>query len=111
DVLAEQHHQMIAFGKDHQAWWRSNPADNVRYGISVTGDRPNARLQLGHNWPDKRLRRLCSCLLFCGARHFCLRETYHCQSSAKKYAAIHHGESSSMSRLVCLCGELLSEPP
>jgi hypothetical protein len=38
DIVAEQHHQVIAFGKDHQARWRSDPTDNVRHGICVSGE-------------------------------------------------------------------------
>ena len=42
DVVAEERHQVIAFGEDHQARGRSDPADNVGHGVGVTGERANA---------------------------------------------------------------------
>src|SRR5262249_12165236 len=43
-VVAEQRHEVIAFGKDHEARRRSDPADDVRHGVGVTGKRSNAWL-------------------------------------------------------------------
>src|SRR5262245_12441304 len=43
-VFAEQRHEVIAFGKDHQTRRRSDPADDVRYSVGVTGKRSNAWL-------------------------------------------------------------------
>jgi hypothetical protein len=65
DVVAEERHQVIAFGKDHQARGRSDPADNVGHGVGVTGERANAGRHLRHDRPhqwlswrrDDRLRR------------------------------------------------------
>jgi hypothetical protein len=38
DIVAEQHHKVIAFGKDHQARRRSDPPDDVRHCIGMTGE-------------------------------------------------------------------------
>src|SRR5499427_737180 len=41
DIVAEQHHQMVAFRKNHQARGRTDPTNNVRDGVRVTGERSN----------------------------------------------------------------------
>ena len=55
DIVTEHHHQVIAFGKDHQARRRSDLADDVKNGVSVTVERSNARWQFGEGGPYKRL--------------------------------------------------------
>src|SRR6516165_2271990 len=54
NVGARQHHQMIAFRKDHQACWRSDPTDHIKDGIRVTVERSDLRLQLRRGWPHER---------------------------------------------------------
>jgi hypothetical protein len=57
NIVAEQHHQVVAFGEDHQARRRSDLADNVGYRVCVASERSNTRQQLRDNWPDERVRR------------------------------------------------------
>jgi hypothetical protein len=92
DIVAEQHHQVIAFGKDHQARWRSNRADNVRHSVSVTGDRSNAGPQLGYDGPDQWSRRRLNCRLFSGACRFRLltSEGNRAQGTAEKSPSFDH---------------------
>src|SRR5215470_4604778 len=54
DIVAEHNHEVIAFGEDHQARWRPDPANDVRNRVRVTGERPNAGLQLRDDRPYER---------------------------------------------------------
>src|SRR5262249_26876122 len=54
DIVAEHHHQVIALGKDHQARWRPDLANNVRYCVRVTGERSNTGPQLRDDGPYQR---------------------------------------------------------
>jgi hypothetical protein len=38
DIIAEQHHQVIAFSEDNQVRRRSDPADDVRHCIGMAGE-------------------------------------------------------------------------
>src|SRR5262249_42870293 len=51
DIVAEHDHEVIAFGEDHQTRWRSDPANDVRNRVRVTGERPNAGLQFRDDRP------------------------------------------------------------
>src|SRR5712691_13011903 len=88
---------MIAFGKDHQGRWCSDPADNVRHCVRVTGERSNTGLQLRHDWPHERFK-WCQDdpLLFCGGCSVRLlaSEGNRAQSGAKKCAPLHHVKAS-----------------
>src|SRR5262249_49939956 len=88
DVIAEQRHQVIALGKDHQARSRSDPANDVWHGICMTGERANVGRQLRHNGPHKwlsRRDRLRRCRLRSEASHARGR-----QRSAEKCPPLHH---------------------
>jgi len=55
NIVARQHHQVIAFGEDHETWRRSDPADHVEHRVCVANKGSKACLYVRHNWPDKRL--------------------------------------------------------
>jgi hypothetical protein len=48
---------MIAFAEDRQARRRTDPADDVKHGVGVTGERADTGLRLRHHWPQQRLGR------------------------------------------------------
>src|SRR5262249_27986736 len=50
-------HEVIALSKNHQARWRPDPANNVRDGVRVTGERSNTGLRLLDDRPYERSRR------------------------------------------------------
>ena len=69
DVIAEQHHQVITLGKDHEARWCADPADDIRYGVRVTGERSNTGRQLRDDGPHERLQgRRCWSVFYSGCR-------------------------------------------
>src|SRR5262249_1947943 len=54
DIVAEHDHEVIAFGEDHQARWRPDPANDIRNRVRVTGERPNVGLHLRDDRPYER---------------------------------------------------------
>src|SRR5262249_13354243 len=67
DIVAEHHHEMIAFRKNHQARWRPDPPDDIQHGIGVPRECPNAGLLAADEGPDEWLQRVWSRLSFRGA--------------------------------------------
>jgi hypothetical protein len=56
NVVARQHHQVIAFGKDHQAGRHTDPTNHVKHSICVAKERSDAGLKLRYDRPHERLR-------------------------------------------------------
>jgi hypothetical protein len=48
DIVAEQHHQVIALGENHETRRRSDPPDDVRHRIRMAGERTDIGRQLRH---------------------------------------------------------------
>jgi len=57
NIIARQHHQVIALREDDHAWQRSDPAYHVKHSICAANERWSAGLKLRYHRPRKRLTR------------------------------------------------------
>jgi hypothetical protein len=58
DVVAEQDHEVIAFGVDDETRRCPDPPDDIEHGVGVSRECPNAWLLAAGERPDERLQQL-----------------------------------------------------
>jgi ubiquinone/menaquinone biosynthesis C-methylase UbiE len=58
NVVAEQDHEVITLGADHETRRCPDPPDDIEHGVGVSRERANARLLAADEWPDERFQQL-----------------------------------------------------